>query len=81
MLNKIIPNDFNWELYINLNPDLININNKNNAENHYLKYGINENRLYKINNKINDKINNKINDKINNKINDKINKNKLYVII
>ena len=42
--------DFNWKIYLLLNPDLIinNINSENKVKEHYLKYGINENRKYKI---------------------------------
>jgi len=42
-----IPNDFDWEQYIKLNIDLTQYI-KNEAIDHFLKYGINENRLYKI---------------------------------
>jgi hypothetical protein len=56
---KIEPN-FNWELYILINIDLININNYNDALIHYIKEGINENRKHDlILNNIFDKINKK----------------------
>jgi len=42
-----IPNDFNWKEYISLNSDLNHIKDKKTAKNHYLSYGINENRPYK----------------------------------
>lgn len=62
--------DFDWNYYINNNSDLIKngINNKNNAINHWLNYGINEDRKYKfLNNSENYNINKK---KYNNSIND-----------
>lgn len=44
-----IPDDFNYENYLNLNPDLLKygINTKTLAILHYLTYGIKEKRLYK----------------------------------
>ena len=43
-----IPNDFFWETYLNLNPELQkNNNNKEKAELHYIKCGIKEKRSYK----------------------------------
>jgi hypothetical protein len=43
---KINYNYFNWESYISNNIDIININNKEDAFLHFIKYGINENRVY-----------------------------------
>ena len=43
----IIPNDFNWKNYIELNKDLNHITNEKEATDHYVKYGYNENRKYK----------------------------------
>jgi len=40
-----LPIDFNEELYYILNPD---VKGKYKAEEHYLKYGLNENRKYKV---------------------------------
>ena len=42
--------DFDWNYYIYNNSDLIKngINNKNNAINHWLNYGINEDRKYRF---------------------------------
>jgi hypothetical protein len=37
---------FNWEYYVCKYPDLININNKEKALNHWVKYGKNEERIY-----------------------------------
>jgi hypothetical protein len=42
-----IPSDFNWKTYIRLNGDLHLLNNKKEAIEHYLNYGIHENRIYK----------------------------------
>ena len=41
-----LPNDFDWNNYIKLNPDLIDINDEKKAKIHYLKFGIHENRIY-----------------------------------
>ena len=50
-MNKqyILPNDFNYQDYLNLNPDLVEygIYSKELAISHYLFYGIKEQRLYK----------------------------------
>lgn len=46
-----LPKDFNWKTYLKMNPDL-DQKNKKNAIEHYLKYGIFENRMYKINENI-----------------------------
>jgi hypothetical protein len=48
-----IPNDFNYKIYKQNYRDLSNINN-NELEIHYLKYGIHENRNYKILNLLHD---------------------------
>ena len=45
-LTKQLPYDFNWKMYVKLNKDVKN--NKEHAIKHYLKYGIKENRIYKI---------------------------------
>jgi len=42
-----IPYDFNWKLYLKINPDLNQNCNENDAIYHYLNYGIYENRQYK----------------------------------
>jgi len=46
--------DFDWNYYIINNSDLIEngINNKNNAINHWLNYGINEDRKYRFFNNV-----------------------------
>lgn len=57
--------DFDWNYYIYNNSDLIKngINNKNNAINHWLNYGINEDRKYRFfNNSENDDSNDESND-------------------
>lgn len=41
-----IPDDFNWKMYVKINKDVKK--DENHAINHYLNYGIYENRLYKI---------------------------------
>ena len=43
---NIIPYDFDWQAYVSLNPDLNILRTKEDAEAHYLKYGIKENRIY-----------------------------------
>ena len=50
-MDKIILNDFDWKLYLELNPDL-NLKKKShlNIIAHYNKYGIKENRKYKYEN-------------------------------
>ena len=45
-----IPSDFDWEKYTELNVDLSNLNQYQ-AIQHYLQYGIKENRIYKQNTK------------------------------
>jgi hypothetical protein len=45
---KKIPKGFNWKLYIKLNNDLIDFNNKKAAVKHYIEFGKNENRQFKI---------------------------------
>jgi hypothetical protein len=47
-MNKQIPSDFNWKVYISMNSDINHITNKQDAINHYCNYGINENRIYKF---------------------------------
>ena len=47
-----IPKNFNWKNYLKLNEDLTNIKTKTQAIEHYIKYGIKENRIYKINEKL-----------------------------
>jgi lipopolysaccharide biosynthesis protein len=44
-----LPNDFNWEEYINLHEDLIlnRINTEEKSKNHFLKFGVKENRIYR----------------------------------
>jgi hypothetical protein len=46
--NNILPRDFNSEEYKKLNSDLSHFSKKD-ATNHFLKYGMNEGRLYKKN--------------------------------
>lgn len=46
-MNITIPDDFDSVVYKYLNPDLINMNNEE-LKNHYLSYGFNENRNYKL---------------------------------
>ena len=43
-------NTFDWEYYISINNDLNKLNTKELAYNHYINYGINENRLFRKNN-------------------------------
>ena len=45
--NNKLPNDFNWKTYINLNNDLSIFNTEKEAIEHYINYGLNENRKYK----------------------------------
>jgi hypothetical protein len=52
MINKL-PNDFDWKIYQELNPDLRSIKSKKLVEEHYIYYGFNENRKYKTNNPVN----------------------------
>jgi hypothetical protein len=47
--NINLPKEFHWETYIYLNNDLSYINDYKTAITHYLNYGINEGRSYKIN--------------------------------
>lgn len=51
MRNKILPLDFNWEIYTQLNKDLSHLDKKK-AEKHYLRYGHKENRVYTDSTKI-----------------------------
>ena len=45
--SKILPDNYNAELYLELNPDVKNYNNSVEfAIQHYLNYGISENRIY-----------------------------------
>lgn len=46
-LNTQLPSDFDWREYVALNPDLSHLN-ETQAIKHYLLYGINEKRQYKI---------------------------------
>uniref|UniRef100_A0A6C0JHV5 Glycosyl transferase family 1 domain-containing protein n=1 Tax=viral metagenome TaxID=1070528 RepID=A0A6C0JHV5_9ZZZZ len=46
---KKLPKDFNWKTYVKLNKDLRNLKNKKEAIKHYIDFGINEKRKYKIN--------------------------------
>jgi hypothetical protein len=43
-----LPSDFNWIKYLELNKDMNIIHNEKNAIKHYLTYGINEKRIYKL---------------------------------
>lgn len=47
-MNDRLPSDFNWQVYLAINDNLIvnGINNKNAAEKHYLDHGKIEGRLY-----------------------------------
>jgi hypothetical protein len=45
---SIVPYDFDWKTYLALNNDLDEKCNEIEAIDHYVKYGINENRNYKI---------------------------------
>ena len=43
----MIPDDFGWKKYVKLNPDIASyVQNKKQAIDHYLQYGIRENRKY-----------------------------------
>lgn len=44
--NYMLPNNFNWKDYLNMNPDLSHISNQSKSKNHYLKYGSFEFREY-----------------------------------
>lgn len=44
-----IPNNFNWKVYLELNPDLNQDSNEKDVISHYINYGIHENRKYIIN--------------------------------
>jgi hypothetical protein len=44
---NILPKDFEWETYIAINDDLQQYNEFE-AKTHYLTYGINENRIYRV---------------------------------
>jgi hypothetical protein len=46
---SIIPSDFNWKVYVRLNPDLNQTSNEEDITHHYINHGMNENRRYKIN--------------------------------
>jgi hypothetical protein len=49
MFNIKLPKDFYWKTYLTINKDLTNnLSTKEEAERHYLKYGINENRIYNL---------------------------------
>ena len=44
----MIPDDFKWKKYVKLNPDIASyVQNKNQAIDHYLQYGVHENRKYR----------------------------------
>lgn len=45
---KNLPKDFNWEVYLDLNKDLVKsgIKTKETAINHFLNHGLKENRIY-----------------------------------
>ena len=45
MFYSKLPENFDWKTYVDLNPDLGHMNEKQ-AKGHYLLYGINENRIY-----------------------------------
>ena len=45
---KNLPKDFKWRIYLKLNKDLYQTLDKKEAIKHYLKHGIKENRIYKI---------------------------------
>jgi len=44
--NNLLPKDFKWKIYLELNSD-VKISYKDDAINHYINYGIKENRPYK----------------------------------
>ena len=54
-----LPKDFNIDIYRLYNKDLINMTN-NQCVKHYLKYGKNENRIYKLSKELINVINNRI---------------------
>jgi hypothetical protein len=43
-----LPADFDYKVYLEINPDLVNINNKNSAILHYLTVGVKQKRKYKF---------------------------------
>ena len=45
--NEVIPNDFDWKIYLKLNKDLPRNYSKNDCINHYLNFGKKEKRFYK----------------------------------
>jgi len=45
---SVVPKDFNWKKYLQLNLDLNQNCNESEALHHYINYGINENRKYKV---------------------------------
>lgn len=49
MKDNTLPEDFDWEFYLNNYPDIINagLKTENDAKRHYLNHGISENRVYK----------------------------------
>ena len=47
-----LPIDFNWKEYVNINCDIKNIKEEEEAIKHYLEYGIKEKRKYKIDRKL-----------------------------
>jgi hypothetical protein len=51
MLNTYLPPDFDWEFYLESNPDLRanGINTPREAAKHYIEFGKNENRIYNKN--------------------------------
>jgi hypothetical protein len=46
-LNLLLPKDFNWEIYIGINPELKNLCERD-AKIHYILHGNYENKIYKI---------------------------------
>ena len=46
MIGKVLPRDFDWRVYAKLHKDLSNLN-KEQIENHYLRIGKKEGRMYK----------------------------------
>jgi len=49
VLNKNVPDDFDWKEYLRMNIDLLkNFHDEYNTSLHYINYGIHEHRMYKM---------------------------------
>ena len=78
-----LPNDFNWKNYLRLNPMLLfdkYIQNKEDAEKHYISYGLKEDRIYKLEDYKNENIDLVTKDNLKDKCKDIFNK-KTFVFL